>query len=68
MRFRIRLDALDEKTMPVPGTDIGRALAEANPRDGKKQPAQARGAVDRRRRSGKWRLDNRANTWRQMAW
>jgi Ca-activated chloride channel family protein len=28
--FQNSLDALDEKTMPVPGTDIGRALTEAN--------------------------------------
>jgi Ca-activated chloride channel family protein len=28
--FQNSLDALDEKTMPVPGTDIGRALSEAN--------------------------------------
>jgi Ca-activated chloride channel homolog len=28
--FQNSLDALDEKTMPVPGTDIGRALLEAD--------------------------------------
>jgi Ca-activated chloride channel family protein len=28
--FQDSLNALDEKTMPVPGTDIGRALTEAN--------------------------------------
>jgi Ca-activated chloride channel homolog len=28
--FEDSLNALDEKTMPVPGTDIGRALTEAN--------------------------------------
>ena len=28
--FQNSLDAFDEKTMPVPGTDIGRALTEAN--------------------------------------
>ena len=28
--FQDSLDALDEKTIPVPGTDIGRALSEAN--------------------------------------
>jgi Ca-activated chloride channel family protein len=28
--FQNSLDALDEKTMPMPGTDIGRALSEAN--------------------------------------
>jgi Ca-activated chloride channel family protein len=33
--FQDSLNALDEKTMPVPGTDIGRALLEANHAMGK---------------------------------
>ena len=55
--FEETLMAVDDNTIPIPGTDIGRALNEAYRAIGQRQPPQIDRAGDRRRGFGTVKAD-----------